>query len=145
MFPVFLYVYTVENRDQIAAFFTPLLAIFFLVLTIKDFLLILRYHRYRRNVTGRVTALELREVRGRLCTETIVADYTVDGRTCTIRSSFSYGYSYYRVGDEIPLRVSERDGERAMMPYDLRNARKNVIVCGLLFLLSFAAVLLMIF
>ena len=145
MSPVFLYVYPVENRDQIAAFFTPLLAIFFLVLTIRSFLPILRYHRYRRNVTGRVTALELREGRGRRCMETIVAEYTVDGRTCTIRSVFSYGYSYYRVGDEIPLRVSERDVERAMMPYDLRNARQSTIVCGLLLLLMLAGVLLMIF
>ena len=139
MFPVFLYVYPVENRDQIAAFFIPLLAIFFLILTIRSFLPILRYHRYRRNVTGRVTALELREGRGRRCVETIVAEYTVDGRTCTIRSAFSYGYSYYRVGDEIPLRVSERDNERAMMPYDLKDARKGVLICGIVSLLMFVA------
>lgn len=139
MFSVCLYVYSAENRDPIAAVVIPLLAIFFLVLTIKAFLVILRYHRYRRNVSGRVTTLERREVRGGLCAEIIVAEYTVDGHTYTIRSAFSYGYSYYRTGDEIPLRVSERDNERAMMPYDLKDARKGVLICGIVSLLMFVA------
>lgn len=139
MFSVCLYVYSAENRDPIAAVVIPLLAIFFLVLTIKAFLIILRYHRYRRNVSGRVTTLERREVRGGLCAEIIVAEYTVDGHTYTIRSAFSYGYSYYRTGDEIPLRVSERDNERAMMPYDLKDARKGVLICGIVSLLMFVA------
>jgi hypothetical protein len=139
MFSVCLYVYSAENRDPIAAVVIPLLAIFFLVLTIKAFLIILRYHRYRRNVSGRVTTLERREVRGGLCAEIIVAEYTVDGHTYTIRSAFSYGYSYYRTGDGIPLRVSERDNERAMMPYDLKDARKGVLICGIVSLLMFVA------
>ena len=139
MFHTLLYVYTVEKRDQTATVVIFLLAIFFLVLTIRNILLILRYHRYRNNVIGRVTALERREVRGELCAEIIVAEYTVDGHTYTIRSAFSYGYSYYRIGDEIPLRVSERDSERAMIPYDLKNARKGVLLCGIVSLLMFVA------
>ena len=140
MLSVLLYAYSVENRNQTAAaVLIPLLAIFFLVLTIKAFLVILRYYRYRRNVSGRVTILERREVRGGLCAETIVAEYTVDGHTYTIRSAFSYGYSYYRTGDEIPLRINERDSERAMMPYDLKNARKGVLICGIVSLLMFVA------
>jgi hypothetical protein len=69
----------------------------------------------------------------------------VDGHTYTIRSAFSYGYSYYRVGDEIPLRISERDSERAMMPYDLKIARKSVLIGGIVSLLMFATLLLNIF
>lgn len=136
-----LFLHAAAERELVTAIASPLLTIFFGYHLAKNLLLIFRCHRYRREVTGHVKTIERRENRHSV-RESIVAEYTVDNRTYTIRSAYLYPYSYYRTGDAIPLRVSEKDPERAVMPYDLQNSKKFALVFGALFFLCLLCTIL---
>ena len=126
-------------RTHAASLPFPIGMLLLLICFVPSVLPVVRYFLYRETVTGRVTELEI-YVRGNKRSDRIVAEYTVDGSTYYIRSANRYAIPPYNVGDEIPLRVSERDSERAMIPYDLKNARKGVLICGIVSLLMFVAI-----
>ncbi len=92
---------------------------------------IFRYFRYRRTVTGRIA--ELAEDNGNRHKNRITAEYTVDGSTYYVRSTFGHNIPYYKTGIEISVRVSEKNPAHAMLPHDLRTAVISSLLTGAAF------------
>ena len=93
----------------------------------------LRYFLYRRTLTGKVVDIEPHTTsRGRR--DRLIVEYTCDGQTRRIRSFFPY--AAHKIGCEIPVRISEKNSGRAMLPCDLKQSGIEMIAGALLFLIS---------
>ncbi len=93
----------------------------------------LRYFLYRRTLTGKVVDIEPpKTAKGRR--DRLIVEYTCAGQTRRLRSFFPY--AAHKIGEEIPVRVSEKNSGRAMLPYDLKRAGTEMILGALLLLIS---------
>ena len=98
----------------------------------------LRYVLYRRTLTGKVVDTEPHTAaKGRR--DRLIVEYTCDGQTFRVRSFFPYARPAYRIGEEIPVRVSEKDSGRAMLPCDRKQAAYELAGGALLLLVSITA------
>lgn len=106
-----------------------------LALLIEGGIPFIRYFRYRRNLTGKVVDVEPHTTRkGRR--DRLIVEYTCDGQIYRIRSFFPYALPAHKIGDTIPVRVSEKNSGRAMLPCD-REQALNELIAGGIFLLFF--------
>lgn len=115
------------------------------VLLIISLVTIIRYFRYRREVVGKVTDVEITVGKhGRR--DRLIVEYECDGTVYTIQSYYTYSVPNYQIGESIPVRVSGKHPENAMLPYDLEQAvtaavlSAAVLAVGAVFVIS-AAVL----
>lgn len=99
------------------------------VLLIISLVTILRYFRYRRELTGRVTDVEITVGKhGRR--DRLIVEYECDGTVHTVRSFYTYPDPNYKIGDSIPVRVSGKHPENAMLLYDLEQAVTAAVLSG---------------
>jgi len=136
MFPIFL-----RTRSGISAVIPLSLGVVAaLALLIEGGIPFLRYFLYRRNVTGKVVDVEPHETRkGRR--DRLIVEYTCDGCTHRIRSFFPYALPAHKIGDDLPVRVSEKNSGQAMLPCD-REQASNELIAGGIFLLIFGIALI---
>lgn len=100
----------------------------------------LRYFLYRRTLTGKVVDVEPHTTsKGRR--DRLIVEYICDGQTYRLRSFFPYALPAHKIGDDIPVRVSEKNVGRAMLPCD-REQALNELIAGGLFLLIFGIALI---
>lgn len=133
--------YNVFLRARVSSLPFPVILVLLLVCLIPSMIPVVRYFLYRETVIGRVTELEI-HVSGNKRSDRIVAEYTVDGKTYSVRSANRYAMPPYNVGYTIPLRVSRRNPAHAMMPCDLRESVKMTVLSGILFVLMLTAAIL---
>ncbi len=112
-----------------------LVAIAALALLIEGGFSFLRYFLYRRDLTGKVVDVEPHET-AKWKRDRLIVEYTCNDQTYRIRSFFPYALPAHKIGVDIPVRVSEKNSGRAMLPCDLKQA-KNELIAGGVFLLIF--------
>ncbi|MBE6710532.1 MAG: DUF3592 domain-containing protein [Ruminococcaceae bacterium] len=113
------------------------------ILLIISLVTVIRYFRYRREIVGRVTDVEISAGKhGRR--DRLIVEYECDGTVYNVCSFYTYPLPKYEIGDRIPVRVSKKHPENAMLPYDLEQAvtasilSGGVLILGAVFLLAAA-------
>ncbi len=110
------------------------------ILLIISLVTVVRYFLYRREIAGRVTDVEITVGKhGRR--DRLIVEYECDGTVHTVRSFYTYSLPKYEIGDSIPVRVSRKNPENAMLPYDLEQAVTASVISGAILAVGAAAVI----
>ena len=68
-------------------------------------------------------------------------EYECDGTVHTVRSFYTYPLPKYEIEDSIPVRVSRKNPENAMLPYDIEQAVTAYVISGAILAVGAVAVI----